>query len=81
MDRYDPRLPARGTRVAEELNFGMSLNLAEVRLLLEPARREVDQGISLSRAKVDKRVEAAEAPSGRQVSAAHNGAKVGIFPR
>ena len=59
--RYDPRLPARGTRDAEELNFGMSLSLAEARLLLERARREVEQGISPSKAKVDKRVEAAEA--------------------
>jgi len=59
--RYDPRLPARGARDTEELNFGMSLSLAEARLLLERARREVEQGISPSRAKVDKRVEAAEA--------------------
>ncbi len=59
--RYDPRLPARGARDAEELNFGMSLSLAEARLLLERARREVEQGISPSRAKVDKRAEAAEA--------------------
>jgi hypothetical protein len=59
--RYDPRLPARGTRDVEELSFGMSLSLAEARLLLERARREVEQGIGPSRAKVDKRVEAAEA--------------------
>lgn len=30
--RYDPRLPARGTRDAEELNLGLSLSLAEARL-------------------------------------------------
>lgn len=39
----------------------MSLSLAEARLLLERARREVEQGISPSRAKVEKRVEEAEA--------------------
>ncbi|WP_175684692.1 tyrosine-type recombinase/integrase [Burkholderia anthina] len=59
--RYDPRLPARGVREAHELSFGISLSLAEARLLLERARREVEQGISPSRAKVEKRVEAAEA--------------------
>ncbi|PTB19279.1 integrase [Trinickia symbiotica] len=59
--RYDPRLPARGARNGEELNLGMSLSLAEARLLLERARREVEQGISPSKAKVDKRMEATEA--------------------
>jgi hypothetical protein len=39
----------------------MSLSLAEARLLLARARRDVEQGISPSRAKVEKRVEAAEA--------------------
>ncbi|MCA8057336.1 MULTISPECIES: tyrosine-type recombinase/integrase [Burkholderia cepacia complex] len=59
--RYDPRLPAKGVREAQELSFGMSLSLAEARLLLERARREVEQGISPSRAKVEKRAEEAEA--------------------
>ncbi|MEX3690459.1 tyrosine-type recombinase/integrase [Paraburkholderia sp. BR14263] len=59
--RYDPRLPARGIREEQELGFGMSLSLAEARLLLERARRIVEQGISPSRAKVEKRVEVAEA--------------------
>lgn len=59
--RYDPGLPARGARAADELSFGMSLRLAEARLLLERARREVEQGVSPSRNKVEKRVEAAEA--------------------
>lgn len=59
--RYDPRLPARGVREMQDLSFGMSLSLAEARLLLERARREVEQGISPSRSKVEKRVEAAEA--------------------
>lgn len=59
--RYDPGLPARGARAADELSFGMSMRLAEARLLLERARREVEQGASPSRSKVEKRVEAAEA--------------------
>lgn len=59
--RYDPRLPARGVRDIQDLNFGMSLSLAEARLLLERARREVEQAISPSRSKVEKRVEATEA--------------------
>lgn len=59
--RYDSRLPARGVREMQDLSFGMSLSLAEARLLLERARREVEQGISPSRSKVEKRVESAEA--------------------
>ncbi|MCA8009759.1 tyrosine-type recombinase/integrase [Burkholderia cenocepacia] len=59
--RYDPRQSVRGTREPHELNFGMSLSLAEARLLLSRARREVEQGISPSRAKVEKRIEAVEA--------------------
>ncbi|MDR6473654.1 hypothetical protein ABIE53_002475 [Burkholderia sp. OAS925] len=59
--RYDPGLPARGARAADELSFGMSMRLAEARLLLEHARREVEQGVSPSRSKVEKRVEAADA--------------------
>ncbi|APR35684.1 tyrosine-type recombinase/integrase [Paraburkholderia sp. SOS3] len=59
--RYDPGLPARGARAADELTFGMSMRLAEARLLLERARREVEQGVSPSRRKVEKRVEAADA--------------------
>jgi len=59
--RYDPGLPARGARAADELTFGMSMRLAEARLLLERARREVEQGVSPSRSKVEKRVEAADA--------------------
>ncbi|PRY07756.1 hypothetical protein B0G73_104333 [Paraburkholderia sp. BL25I1N1] len=46
---------------ADELSFGLSVRLAEARLLLERARREVEQGVSPSRSKVEKRVEAAEA--------------------
>lgn len=59
--RYDPGLPARGARAADELIFGMSMRLAEARLLLERARREVEQGVSPSRSKVENRVEASDA--------------------
>ncbi|WP_322060240.1 tyrosine-type recombinase/integrase [Paraburkholderia sp. J63] len=58
--RYDPGLPARGARAADELSFGMSVRLAEARMLLERARRDVERGVSPSRSKVEKRVEAAE---------------------
>ena len=59
--QYDSSLGARKPRGAEELNYGMSLTLAEARLLLTRAHRSVEQGESPSRAKVEKRVEAAEA--------------------
>ena len=59
--QYDSSLGARKPRGAEELNYGMSLTLAEARLLLMRAHRSVEQGESPSRAKVEKRVEAAEA--------------------
>jgi hypothetical protein len=39
----------------------MSVRLAEARLLLDRARREVEEGVSPSRSKVEKRAEAAEA--------------------
>jgi integrase len=59
--RYDARQSVRGTREPHVLNFGMSVSLAEARLLLARARRDVEQGISPSRAKIEKRVKAAEA--------------------
>lgn len=59
--QYDSTLGARKPRDAGELDFGMSLTLAEARLLLTRAHRSVEQGESPSRAKVEKRVEAAEA--------------------
>lgn len=59
--QYDPGLGARKPRGLEELGYGMSLTLAEARLLLARAHRSVEQGESPSRAKVEKRVEAAEA--------------------
>ena len=59
--QYDSRLGARKPRDAEELDYGMALTLAEARLLLTRAHRSVEQGESPSRAKVERRVEAAEA--------------------
>lgn len=59
--QYDPSLGARKARDSEELNYGMSLTLAEARLLLTRAHRSVEQGESPSRAKVERRVEASEA--------------------
>jgi hypothetical protein len=58
--QYDSSLGARKPRDAEELDYGMSLTLAEARLLLTRAHRSVEQGESPSRAKVEKRVETAE---------------------
>jgi integrase len=59
--QYDSSLGARKPRSSEELDYGMALSLAESRLLLARAHRSVEQGDSPSRAKVEKRVEAAEA--------------------
>lgn len=59
--QYDSSLGAKKPRGSDELNYGMSLTLAEARLLLTRAHRSVEQGESPSRAKVEKRVEAAEA--------------------
>ena len=59
--QYAASLGARKPRGFGELDYGMSLTLAEARLLLTRAHRSVEQGESPSRAKVEKRVEAAEA--------------------
>ena len=59
--QYAASLGARKPRSLEELDYGVSLTLAEARLLLTRAHRSVEQGESPSRAKVEKRVEAAEA--------------------
>ena len=59
--KYDSSLGAKKPRDLVELDYGMSLTLAEARLLLTRAHRSVEQGESPSRAKVEKRVEAAEA--------------------
>ncbi|MET4489449.1 tyrosine-type recombinase/integrase [Bradyrhizobium sp. LA7.1] len=57
--RYDPALKA--TRDPEALEYGMGLSLREARTLLDRARRDVERGVSPSRAKVEKRTAAVEA--------------------
>ncbi|MGY4478617.1 tyrosine-type recombinase/integrase [Bradyrhizobium sp. USDA 3364] len=57
--KYDPA--SKPERNPDELEYGMSLSLREARSLLDRARREVERGISPSRAKVEKRTEAAKA--------------------
>lgn len=59
--RYDSTL--KEARQPSELAYGMSLSLAEARALLVDARRSVEAGVSPSRAKVEKRTEAAAAPT------------------
>lgn len=59
--QYDPTLGAKRLRDPKELDYGMSLTLAEARLLLARARRSVERGESPSRAKTEKRAEAADA--------------------
>lgn len=59
--RYDSLLPSRKPREADDLSFGMAVSLAEARLLLAQARREIQQGNSPSRSKVERRVQAVEA--------------------
>lgn len=57
--RYDPA--CRVTRDPETLEYGMGLSLREARTLLDRARRDVERGVSPSRAKVEKRTAANEA--------------------
>jgi integrase len=59
--RYDADLARQPTREHESLEYGMSLSLREARQLLDRARRDVERGVSPSRAKVEKRVSAAGA--------------------
>lgn len=59
--KYDSSRGARQPRDSGELAFGQPVTLAEARLLLARARRSVDLGESPSRAKIGKRLEAAEA--------------------
>lgn len=56
--RYDMDLARQQTREHEALEYGMSLSLREARQLLDRARRDVERGISPSRAKVERRVSA-----------------------
>lgn len=57
--RYDPACKA--TRDPEALEFWMNMSLREARTLLDRARRDVERGISPSRAKAEKPTAAAEA--------------------
>ncbi|MBK8336484.1 MAG: tyrosine-type recombinase/integrase [Sterolibacteriaceae bacterium] len=59
--KYDPTVGAKKPRELDELDYGMSLSLAEARLLMTRAHRSIEQGVSPSRSKVEKRTEAADA--------------------
>ncbi len=59
--RYDSSLSARKPRKPDELGFGMAISLSEARLLRDHAYGAVQCGQSPSRAKAERRVEAAEA--------------------
>ena len=59
--RYDASASAKATRQLDDLAYGRSISLAEGRLLLTRARREVEAGVSPSRAKVDQRTDVAVA--------------------
>ena len=59
--KYDSTIGAKKSRELDELDYGISLSLAEARLLLTRAHRLVEQGESPSRSKVEKRTEAADA--------------------
>lgn len=58
--RYDDTIGAKHPRDPAELDFGMTVSLAEARSLLTIARRLVENGESPSRTKVEKRQEAAD---------------------
>lgn len=57
--KYEPTIKA--TRAPDELEYGMGVSLREARTLLERARRDLERGVSPSRAKVEKRTAANEA--------------------
>lgn len=59
--RYDASLSARKPRKPDELGLGMAISLSEARILRDQAARAIQRGESPSRAKVEKRVDAAEA--------------------
>ena len=59
--KYDATAGAKKPRELDELDYGMSLSLAEARLLMTRAHRSIEQGESPSRSKVEKRTEAADA--------------------
>lgn len=61
LGRYDATASARVPRPLEVLEFGMGLSLAEARLLLNKAKRSLEQGVSPSRAKAEKKAAETEA--------------------
>jgi len=61
LGRYDATASARVPRPLEVLEFGMGVSLAEARLLLSQAKRSLEQGVSPSRAKAEKKASEAEA--------------------
>lgn len=59
--RYDADLARKQARELDVLDYGMEVSLREARTLLDRARRDVERGMSPSRAKVEKRTAATEA--------------------
>jgi integrase len=59
--RYDGGLARKAIRDPEAIEYGMGMSLREARTLLDRARRDVERGLSPSRAKAEKRTAAAEA--------------------
>jgi integrase len=59
--RYDDAAGAKHPRDAEELEYGMTVSLAEARTLLAVARRAVESGESPSKHKIQRRNEVADA--------------------
>lgn len=55
LGRHDATAPARVPGPLDVLDFGMSLSLAEARRLLIKAKRSLEQGVSPSRAKAEKK--------------------------
>jgi integrase len=53
--RYDETLSSKGARADDQLTYGVSLSLVEARQLLTRARRQVEVGVSPSKAKIEKR--------------------------
>jgi hypothetical protein len=61
LGRYDATASARVPRPLDVLEFGMGVSLAEARLLLNQAKRSLEQGVSPSRAKAEKKAAETEA--------------------
>lgn len=59
--RYEAELARQPVRETDNLDYGMVISLREARSLLDRARRDVERGVSPSRAKVEKRSAVAEA--------------------